>query len=265
MPALPCLSPPQVETLSRLLGECGTGSEISSFFVKCGFTDESGHSTKWRRIEWVFLDRQRKDGCANAILGFVQQYLAPARYVGRIDEFNSIRTQLNTILAFSGLQYGADGQFRSVSKAATLDEAEMRAKTLRSKFQGRAIHSEVIRYCRAELLQDNYFHAVFEASKGLAQRIRDLSGAHGDGAVLVDRVFSVERPLLAFSTLQTESERSEHKGFAMLLKGCFGAIRNPLAHEPKLLWTGEEDAADYLSFISLLHRRLDDCFSTGLD
>lgn len=79
---------------------------------------------------------------------------------------------------------------------------------------------------------------------------------------LVDQVFSVERPLLAFNTLQTETERSEHKGFAALLKGCFAAIRNPLAHEPKILWEGEDDAADYLSLISLLHRKLDECVRT---
>lgn len=263
MPALPSLQPSQVETLAKLLGECGAGSEISSFFAKSGFTDESGHSTKWRRIEWIFLQRQSRNGCANALLGFIQQYLTPSRYVGRIDEFNSIRTQLNTILAFSGLEFGADGQFRSVSKAATLDEAEKRAKTLRSKFQCRAIHSEVIKHCRTELPQDNYFHAGFEASTSLAQRIRELSGADDDGAALVDCVFLVERPSLAFSTLQTESERSEHKGFAMLLKGCFGAIRNLLAHELKLVCTGEVDAADYLSMISLLHRRLDGCVKIG--
>lgn len=85
-----------------------------------------------------------------------------------------------------------------------------------------------------------------------------------DGAALVDAVFPLERPKLAFSSLTTETEKSEHKGFAMLLKGCFGAIRNPLAHEPKILWQGEEDAADYLSLISLLHRRLDNAIRTGL-
>lgn len=264
MAAIPCLSTAQIESLSKLLGDCGTGSEIDSFFQKAGLVDASGHSTKWRRIEWVFLDRQTKDKCANAIMGFVQGYLAPARYIGRTDNFLQIRAELNTILAFSGLQFGEDGQFRSVDPAATLGEAEKRAKTLRSKFQGRAIHEEVLKYCKAELLQDNYFHAVFEASKGLAQRIRDLTGVQLDGAALVDKVFSIDHPVLAFSTLQTETERSEHKGFAMLLKGCFGAVRNPLAHEPKLLWRGEDDAADYLSLISLLHRRLDDCVKTGL-
>ncbi|MGB9924711.1 MAG: TIGR02391 family protein [Methanothrix sp.] len=107
-----------------------------------------------------------------------------------------------------------------------------------------------------------YFHAVFEATKGLAQRIRDLSGVEADGATLIDQVFAVDRPLLAFNALQTETERSEHKGFAALLKGCFAAIRNPLAHEPKILWEGEDDAADYLSLISLLHRKLDECVRT---
>ena len=80
----------------------------------------------------------------------------------------------------------------------------------------------MLKYCRAELMQDNYFHAVFEAAKGLAQRIREESGVDGDGASLVDQVFSVNQPILAFNTLQTETEKSEHKGFAALLKGCFG-------------------------------------------
>ena len=113
-------------------------------------------------------------------------------------------------------------------------------------------------------MHDNYFHAVFEATKGLAERIRSMSGVDGDGAELVDKVFSVSRHVLALNSLRTETERSEHKGFAALLKGCFGAARNPLAHEPKILWEGEDDAADYLSLVSLLHGKLDDCFPTGL-
>ena len=54
------------------------------------------------------------------------------------------------------------------------------------------------------------------------------------------------------------------KSFASLLKGCFAAVRNPLAHEPKILWQGEDDAADYFSLIPPLHRKLDDCVRTGL-
>jgi len=195
-------------------------------------------------------------------MDFIQAFLTPARFVGRSEEFEAHRQQLNTILAFSGLEYGADGKFRKRDAARTLDEAERRVRTIRSKFQGRRIHPEVLKYCRTELMQDNYFHAVFEATKGLAQRIREVSGIDADGAALVDRAFSIQQPLLAINTLQTETEKSEHKGFAALLKGCFAAVRNPLAHEPKILWEGEDDAADYLSLISLLHRKLDDAVST---
>ena len=264
MATVPPFPEGQVEALARLLGDCGSGTDISRVLRDRVLVDNSGESTKWRRLYWVFLSCQRQHGCANRIIDFIQSFLIPARFVGRNDEFEAHRQQLNTILAFSGLQYGQDGKFRQCDKAQTLDEAEERVRTIRAKFQGRKIHHEVLKYCRSELLQDNYFHAVFEASKGLAQRIRDISGIQADGAALVDLVFSIERPVLAINSLRTETERSEHKGFASLLKGCFAAVRNPLAHEPKVLWQGEDDAADYLSLISLLHRKLDDAVATGM-
>lgn len=262
MASVPSFPEGQVETLARLLGECGSGTDISRLLCDRGLHDNSGESTKWRRLYSIFLKSQREYQCADQVVDFIGAFLTPARFVGRNEGFESRRQELNVILAFSGLEYGSDGQFRRVEAARTLDEAEARVRTIKTKFQGRCIHSEVLKYCRAELLQDNYFHAVFEAAKGLAERIRNFADVGADGAALVDLVFSVEKPLLAFNTLRTETERSEHKGYAALLKGCFAAVRNPLAHEPKVLWQGEEDAADHLSLISLLHRKLDDCVRT---
>jgi uncharacterized protein (TIGR02391 family) len=263
MSRIPPFPEGQIQALAKVLGECGTGDEISRVFHDQQLVNDSGQSTKWRRLYDVFLASQKQHGCANHVLGFIQSFLTPARFVGRSNEFEERRQELNTILAFSGLEYGSDGKFRQREAARTLDEAEARARTLLSKFQGRRIHAEVLKYCRTELLQDNYFHAVFEAVKGLAQRIRGMTGVQLDGAQLVDKVFASDHPLLAINSLRTETEKSEHKGFAMLLKGCFGAVRNPLAHGPKILWQGEEDAADYLSLISLLHRKLDEAVPTG--
>ncbi len=264
MATVPSFPESQVEALARVLGECGSGSDISRVLRDRSLADTSRESTKWRRLYAIFLECQKKDRCANRIVDFIHAFIAPARFVGRNEEFEEHRRELNEILSFSGLEYGSDGQFRAVTAATTLDEAEKRARNIREKFRGRRLHAEVLKYCRAELMQENYFHAVFEASKGLAQAIRDKSGVQLDGAALVDRVFSVDQPLLAFNTLRTETEKSEHKGFAALLKGCFAAVRNPLAHQPKILWEGEDDAADYLSLISLLHRQLDDCVATRL-
>lgn len=248
-----------VTAVAKVLGDAVTGSDIDRILTSKRLRDESGESTKWKRLYWAFLHLQRRDGCANGVLGFIAALLAPARFAGRSSEFEVHRTELNAVLVLAGFQYGADGIFHRVKQATTLDEAEARVRTIRAKFKGRMIHPEVLTYCRAELMQNNYFHAVFEAVKGLAQRIREMSGATCDGAGLVDQVFSVDRPMLALNSLRTETERSEHKGFAALLKGTFAAVRNPLAHEPKILWQGEEDAADWLSLISLLHRKLDGC------
>ena len=264
MGSIPVFEESHIESLSKVLGECGSGTDISRFLDMCGIEDTSGESTKWRRLNTTFVNLQRKHRCANHIVDFISKFFSPVRFVGRNEQFEALRSDLNLVLAFAGLEYGPDGKFRNRTAVSTITEAEARLKTLRAKFQGRLIHIEVLKYCKVELLQDNYFHAVFEASKGLAQRIREMSGVDGDGTALIDRVFSVDRPVLAFNTLQTETEKSEHKGMAALLKGCFSAVRNPLAHEPKILWEGEEDAADYLSLISLLHRRLDSSVKTGL-
>lgn len=264
MQGVPPFHEGQIESLAKLLGDCGSGTDISRVLVDRGLTDCSGESTKWRRLYSVFLECQRQHSCANRIIDFIQAFLAPTRFVDRSEEFEGHRQRLNVVLRFSGLEFGQDGKMRKCDVAQTLDEAERRVRTIRMKFQGRRIHPQVLKYCRTELLQDNYFHAVFEAAKGLAQRIRDMSGVQADGAALVDRVFAIERPILAINTLQTETEKSEHKGFASLLKGCFAAVRNPLAHEPKILWQGEDDAADYLSLLSLLHRKLDDSVPTHL-
>ena len=264
MNKIPSLPDQSVEALAKVLGECGSGPEIDRVLASCRLEDNSGQSTKWRRLNWIFLASQRRHGCSNRVLHFIESFLHPVRFVRQPEVFEAHRAELNAVLAFSGLEYRADGKFQKREAAKTLTQADQRVSTIQEKFRGRAIHPEVLKYCSAELMQDNFFHAVFEATKGLAQRIREMSGVQADGAALVDQVFSSTRPVLAFNRLETETEQSEHKGFAALLKGCFAAIRNPLAHEPRIHWEGEDNAADYLSLISLLHRKLDECAPMGL-
>ena len=169
---------------------------------------------------------------------------------------------LNEALAFCGMTLGEDGKLREGSQAAqTLGEAQARAGRLRKALADRGVHSDVLAFCRAELLQDNYFHAVFEATKSVAEKIRVKGGLTTDGSELVDRTFglgSSNPPLLALNSLRTETEQSEHKGLVNLMKGMFGVFRNVTAHAPKITWTiNEQDALDLLVLASFLHRRLD--------
>lgn len=128
------------------------------------------------------------------------------------------------------------------------------------------MHGDVLKCCRAELVADNYFHAVFEAAKSVAEKLREKTGLLSDGAVLVDDALGLGKvgiPRLAFNSLRTESERSEHTGLMNLIKGLFGAFRNTTAHAPKIHWQiTEQDAVDILTTISLIHRRLDSAVRT---
>lgn len=257
MAAFSLFTPDNFELIARELGELITGTQLDQLFAMRGITDVSGQSTKWRRIHISLLARQEKDCCGNNVAAFIMAVMAPGRYVGDQLRYETARSALNQILIFDGLQLGEDGQFRRVSAANTINEAKRRAEGMASRLRGRDIHPEILRYCREELMQENYFHAVFEAAKSLVQRLRDMTGLPTDGAALIDKCFAESQPLIWINTLRTETERSEHKGFALLLKGAFAAIRNPTAHEPKILWQGEDDAADYFTLLSMLHRKLD--------
>ena len=122
----------------------------------------------------------------------------------------------------------------------------------------RGTHPEVLKYCKSELLDENYFHAVLEAVKSIFARVRDLTGIHEDGAKLIDKVFAGDKPKLKINNYRTGTERQEQVGFAHLLKGIYSMFRSPLAHEAKIHWPIEfQDAEDLMSMVSMIHRRLD--------
>ena len=235
-----------------------TGSEIGQLLQDCGIDDPFPGITKRHRLFEALSRRQKQDQCGNNVVAFIYAAMNPVRYVGSSELFEERRSLLNEVLAFAGYALGEDGKLREIERAHTLSEAQKRASRLRKELIARKVHPDVLRFCQAELLQDNYFHAVFEAAKSVADKIREKTGLTSDGATLVDEAFGGKEPLLAFNTLQTETERSEHTGLMNLMKGLFGVFRNTTAHAPKIKWNiSEQDALDMLTLTSLIHRRLD--------
>ena len=133
-----------------------------------------------------------------------------------------------------------------------------RAARLETILEQRKVHPKVLEHCRAEILQNNYFHAVLEAMKSITVRIRGLSGLDGDGAQLVDAAFGGGSPRLRINAFDAKSLQGEQRGFVSLLKGLYGMVRNPVAHEARIEWEmSEQDAVDVLTTISLVQRKLD--------
>ncbi len=256
-----------IESAAKTLGDAVTGGEINDILVRLELTDLSGQSTKWRRIHGIFVERQRPDKCANAYGAFIEAVAAPARWSGRREEYARFRDDLNETLLLAGLRVGDDGKLKSVSAAKTLDQSAELANRLRAKLQQRDVHQEVLRFSQRLFIRDgNYFHAVFEATKSVFDRLRTLAGSTRDGNELIDE--TLERgsrpfPLIALNRYDTPSLQNEQKGITHLARGLVHAFRNVTGHEPEIKWViTEADALDMMSVASLIHRRLDSAVVT---
>ncbi len=264
MEIVPPFNPQQLMPICKVLADTQTGltgSEIGYLLNDCDIPDSSAEMTKWKRLFNAFIEFQNKRQFGNHVVVFINRSMNPAQYTGMPQIFEDRRERLNTVLSFSGMQVGEDGKIRWAKKAVNLDEAMERANRIHSVLTSRQVHADVLIFCKAELLQKNYFHAVFEAMKSVAKKIRNLSGLDGDGADLIDKAFGFKDsslPVLVINAFSSETEKGEQRGFANLLKGLFGTIRNPLAHNPKIEWDmTEQDTMDILTMLSLVHRKLD--------
>ncbi len=251
----------QVQAIARVLGDTETGltgTEIAELFHHCQFPDAFAGETKWRRLHKTLWNAQCEYQDRRPVLGFIRKAMRPERHLRDPGRFEEMRRRLNVALAFCGLALEADGALAFAERARTIPEAERRARDLRATLEERGVHADVLAFCRAELLADDYFHAVLEATKSVAAKLRVRTGLGLDGSELFDAALAGRTPLLALSPLKTKSERSEQIGFVHLLKGVFGMFRNPTAHEVRVHWKLDEaDAQDLMALLSLVHRRID--------
>ena len=264
MPTIPVFERDQLEGICKVLGETETGLsgfEIGQHLQMVQIDDPQPELTKWKRLFEAFHLCQQKERYGTCVVKFIQAACAPVRYTGRRELFESRRSELNIVLALCGYELGQDGKLRTVIKAVTLAEAAQRAGRLKEELAKRAVHADVLASCMAELLQNNYFHAVLEATKSVAEKIRQKAGIQGDGGQLAQEALGSGKagmPYLAFNTLRTKTEQDEQAGLMNLTVGMFGAFRNTTGHAPRVSWPIEEqDAFDLLTLASFLHRRLD--------
>lgn len=250
-----------LEALCKVLADTNTGltgSEIAHTLAQIGVVDTDPMMTKWKRLYNALADEQNKRHAGNKVLSFIAKALQPTRYINNIERYESILRCVNTVLVFHGLEFRDDGIFHTVKPVSSLSEAEKRARKFKSSVSDRNLHSDLLRFCSAELLQENYFHAVLEATKSVASKIRSMTGLSSDGSQLIDDAFGGPNPILKINTFKTNTERSEQRGFVNLAKGLFGTFRNPTAHAPKIEWNLEEqDALDLFTLASYVLRRID--------
>jgi uncharacterized protein (TIGR02391 family) len=257
---VPPFSAQATEQICKALADAVTGAQIPSLIAPLKVTERPGdeQGSKWTRLYNAVAARQNAQRDGRPLIRLVAEIMTPVRFASQAD-FDATRARINQRLLLTGFEVQESGKVGRARPAATIGEAQQRADDLHAELARRDVHPDVLRFCRAELMQQNYFHAVLEAAKSVADKLRTLAGVQGDGSQLVDAACSVSSgPRIAFNTLATEWERSEQAGIATLMKGLFSTFRNPAAHAPKVAWaTSRSDALDMLTLTSMLHRRLD--------
>lgn len=270
------ISQQQLKALCDVLADTDNGLTESEIRLKLGqcsisILDKGDYSngyvykTGLNKRDWLyncFANEVNSKKSYINIYRFIENALDPVNFTAenKRKKYKFLFEEINKKLLLIGLEVKENGKIIETVKAETLDDVDKRVKSLEQKLNDRRIHDEVRKYCIRDYLQKDYHDTVFEAAKGVAQRVRDITGLSEDGGQLFQKVFSTKDPYIYFNTLTTESEKSEFIGLKELLEAIFHLVRNPVAHTPKINWDIEEDKAlDVLTVISLAHKYLDKC------
>lgn len=263
MSAFPALNNAELESISNILGDTSTGftgSEIGRLLLLCHIPDAWPNGTKRIRIFNSLAEECNRAKSSNCVYAFISEALEPSRWLDAPEAHSAMRTKINEVLALKGIQLNDENKYVQVTMATSVSEARRRASQLSRKLYDLHMHPEVLKCCKEELLQENYFHAVHEAAKSLTDRISVETGLELDGTPLIERAFSMEKPAVVLNTLRTSSEKNQHRGLKELLLGINYSVRNVTAHELKIKWAIDEDhAINMLSIISAIHKELDEC------
>ncbi|MGY5149907.1 MAG: TIGR02391 family protein [Candidatus Nitrosopumilus sp. bin_68KS] len=139
-----------------------------------------------------------------------------------------------------------------------LEESEEESTYNSNLPDGLKLHPKIKQVCEQLFDNKHYSQAIFEAVKILEKEIKVKSGVRDkSGVSLVNHVFNKESPIIKIVEGDESWQIDEREGFRFLFMGAFLGIKNPKSHDnPKL--DDSFKAIEYLSFLSLLMKRLDE-------
>lgn len=142
-----------------------------------------------------------------------------------------------------------------------LDQHVTRSETREPKIRRLALeslHPRIVEVASDLFTDEHYSQAILEAVKVVEQRVKEQSGLTNDyGVSLMSKAFRKGSGSIVVAHESGKSGDDEQEGFMHLFMGAAQAIKNPKSHETVKL-KDPERAIEYLAFLSLLMRRLDD-------
>jgi uncharacterized protein (TIGR02391 family) len=122
------------------------------------------------------------------------------------------------------------------------------------------LHPSIVELAKPRMDAGHYADAAEAALKYFNQAVKNRAAGrvaqNADGASLMMKVFSVNRPILALDDLSTQSGRDVQLGYMQMFAGAMTGVRNPKAHANLLI---TPDRALHLLFlVSLFTYKLEE-------
>ena len=143
----------------------------------------SGYSYTFglNKRDWLYnclVNEVNANNSLKRIYQFLTNALNSVSFTGQADRerYHHLLEETNKVLLLAGVSVNNAGQLVEVDQAKTLDEVDRRVNHLKRELYNRAIYSEIQKYCIKDYLRKDYYDAVFEADKGLAERVRQITG-----------------------------------------------------------------------------------------
>jgi uncharacterized protein (TIGR02391 family) len=235
--------------LAFIIASATSGSLFTKLLKDSGWTPESTASQ-----EWQLAKKSKEDYLFDEFFKIAEQ--------GRVDilDFLIEKTILKSSVYFKKgdkeYKFPKDAFSELKKKIGKKKDKSTEKKNIKI-FNERKLHESVVFSSKALFSNAFYSQSIFEACKLLNKRVQELSKSTKDGKALMLEVFSVNSPTLKLSDNITQTDRDEQEGFMHLFAGVMHGIRNPKGHDLINL-KDPYRALEYLGFISLLFRKLDE-------
>ena len=249
-----------IQTISQIIAEMMSGSEITKMLNQLQLDDASLESTKWKRLDHTLANSQNIFNCGNKVVEIIRYVFLPTARWRYHNNYQTCLIEINKCVSYYGLELRDDGEIYQIKSTKTKSEINKKYDLLRTKLLERNIHSDIFKFCTEDIVTKDYYSIIFESSKAVFNKIREMTEIAQDGNRLIQTCFDQKYPIIVFNKLETQSEIDEYNGFRQLLFSIGNICRNPRAHTPKIFSKDSlEDCLDLLTIMSFVLKKLDHC------
>jgi len=122
------------------------------------------------------------------------------------------------------------------------------------------IHPEVVKVSKTRFDAQHFADAAEAAFKLINERVKTIvkerTGTEYDGAPLMQKAFSSDKPVLAFDDISTINGKNMQVGYQQIFSGAMTGIRNPKAHSNVQI--NAKRSLHFIFLASLLMSKIDE-------